>query len=100
MTEKIYKEKNGRYYEIGEEWEGFPANGLWRVKDGAHNLVTKEEHEDIPPFLPALIGKEKECLGYINSKISDRYSLTDVARYAAEYYSKLITEEDFPEAYL
>lgn len=37
---KYYTKKpNGRYEEIGQHFEGFPADGWWFVADGTENLV-------------------------------------------------------------
>ena len=33
------KNSRGRYEELGEQFEGFPADGWWFVADGKHNLV-------------------------------------------------------------
>lgn len=33
------KTSTGRYEEIGERFEGFPADGWWIVADGKQNLV-------------------------------------------------------------
>lgn len=42
--EKIYKKKHsGRYYEIGQEFWGFPVNGIWLVVDGSQNCIVKLE---------------------------------------------------------
>ena len=37
---KLYiKNEKGRYEELGEQWEGFPADGWWFVGNGRQNLV-------------------------------------------------------------
>ena len=52
--EKIYKKKkSGRYYEIGQEFFGFPSNGIWLVIDGSQNCIVK---------LDDIIGKDISCL--------------------------------------
>ena len=40
---KIYKRKPNvcSYYEIGQEFFGFPSNGLWLVIDGSQNRLVK-----------------------------------------------------------
>lgn len=37
------KKENGRYEKLGEQWEGFPADGWWFVGDGRQNLVVPIE---------------------------------------------------------
>jgi len=34
---KLYEKKGRRYIEIGERFDGFPADGLWLVTDGRRN---------------------------------------------------------------
>jgi len=43
MREIYIKKKNGRYKNIGQEFQGFPVNGIWLVVDGSMNCVTKIE---------------------------------------------------------
>ena len=49
---KVYtKNLSGRYKEMGYEWAGFPANGIWLVKDGSSNCLIKlsDITEPMPP---------------------------------------------------
>ena len=41
MSETYYKKVGKRYEEVGMEFTGFPANGVWLVKDGSHNCIMK-----------------------------------------------------------
>ena len=99
--EKVYKYTNGRYEELGFEWTGWPANGIWNVLDGSQSLLVKRDDiQTMPPFLPALKMKTDECTEYIMSNLGNNYSKRDVAELAAKFYSELITEKEFPETFL
>ena len=40
MTREVYiKKPNGRYESLGQDWTGFPANGIWLVQDGKQNCL-------------------------------------------------------------
>ena len=48
---RTFYEKRGRkYYPIGQEFTGFPANGVWYVEDGRQNLFMKVG--DLPDPMP------------------------------------------------
>ena len=47
---EVYTKQGRRYYKLGYTFEGFPANGVWLVKDGHQNLIMKVG--DIPDPMP------------------------------------------------
>ena len=104
----FYEKINGKFVEVGIEFAGFPSNGLWNVKDGSQNLLVQaNDYDVIPPYLPALKMQTQNCCKYITNKVEQRladgshgYSYSEVAEYAAEFYSELITREDYPEVFL
>ena len=99
--EKVYRYTNGRYEEIGIEWSGWPADGIWEVQDAKQQLLVKRDDiKMMPPFLPALKMKTDECTEYIMANLGSNYSTRQVAELAAEFYSRLVTEKEFPETFL
>jgi len=42
---EIYKKVGDEYINIGYEFSGFPANGIWLVKDGTQNLIYQLKDE-------------------------------------------------------
>jgi len=96
MSNKIYKKVGKRYKEIGIEFTGFPVDGIWLVADGTQNCILKIA--DIPkvsPFYPELAIYEEECSKYINNKIikNKKYSISDLSKWAAEFYSEKISKK-------
>lgn len=62
MSQKYYtKNPNGRYEEIGEPFEGFPADGWWIVADGKQ--VGHLRCKKWPPSC-YLQSKTLRCLSY------------------------------------
>ena len=46
---KLYEKIGRRYKEIGEEFKGFPADGIWLVKDGTQNCIIRlDDVCDVP----------------------------------------------------
>jgi len=66
---KIYrKKKNGRYEELGQEFQGFPVDGIWLVWDGRQNCLTQLDNIK-GKSIPNLKGAEY-ALDMIEKKIS------------------------------
>lgn len=40
----LYEKVGRRYRRVGHEFEGFPANGYWQVKDGRESLIVPVDH--------------------------------------------------------
>ncbi len=101
-NDTIYKKlPDGTFKCIGREFQGFPSNGVWWVKDGSQSLIYKLDYELMPPFLPALASLENECSSYIIDSVKGKaYSFAQVANLASAYYSSIITKADYPEAFL
>lgn len=43
MSDVYVKKENGRYEKIGQQFDGFPADGWWVVADGRKSLVVPIE---------------------------------------------------------
>ncbi len=92
MTREVYiKKPNGRYESLGQDWTGFPANGIWLVQDGKQNcLIQLKDICKKPKRYLELAEFEDECTEYIQEKSKEQgnYSLRDISRWAAEFYSQ------------
>jgi hypothetical protein len=62
--------------------------------------VPRKDIPSMPPFLPSLKMKADECSSYIMDNLPDNYSKRDVSDLAAKFYSRLISEKDYPELFL
>jgi hypothetical protein len=48
---RVYKKVGKRYVEIGMEFTGFPADGIWLVQDGRHSMTCLiGQKERVPVF--------------------------------------------------
>jgi hypothetical protein len=89
---EVYRKKsNGRYESIGHEWSGFPADGIWFVKDGTQNcMIYLNDIGKKPKHLLELAQYQDDCTAYISDKMRDegQYSVADLAKWAAEFYAQ------------
>lgn len=89
--------KNGkRYKSIGEEFEGFPEDGVWLVQDGSQNCIVRLC--DVPGMekrYPELAMHETACMTYLMEKAAKAgtYSILGLAQWAAEFYAQKLGEE-------
>jgi hypothetical protein len=47
---QLYRKEGRRYVPVGQEWRGWPADGVWYVHDGRHSLIMRVG--DIPDPMP------------------------------------------------
>jgi len=99
MQKQLYIKSDNEFVPV-KEFTGFPTNGVWLVENGSQMQIHKLPHTLMPPFLPALYDKQDQAFEYVDQKIGDTYSRADILKYTIEFYSKLITQQDFPEAFL
>ena len=93
---KVYKKKpNGRYEELGHEFNGFPADGLWLVWDGRNNCIARLDTltgEAIKGEMPEMMRVHQ----IIEDALMDTYDsnkLWNVADKAKEITQKLFIKE-------
>ena len=44
----LYKKKGRRYYPVGQEFLGFPCNGIWLVNNGRNSCMLRLDEIDRP----------------------------------------------------
>lgn len=44
--EPLYRKIGRRYYPVGYEFTGFPADGYWKVEDGRHAMLVRLDHPE------------------------------------------------------
>lgn len=87
---KVYQKIGRKYKELGDDWEGFPADGLWQVRDGKHNNILLISAEDKAPIfaLPYRTHRDDLCkLIMDRCKSNHNYSLHDFAQWACDYFA-------------
>ena len=97
---KIFKKVNGRYVEIGQEFTGFPTNGLWLVKDGIQNCLIPMG--DVPEFadsrLTSHLAMKDELTDLLTEKWQEKaLSVNDIAGIACKFFAKKSIERDTKE---
>lgn len=88
---KLYtKNEKGRYEELGESWEGFPADGWWFVGDGRKNLVVPI---DTPRPLEKLkFQQHRDEIVKRFSETEARYSLTGFVEETLNLLEEIVNE--------
>ena len=100
----LYRKVDGKFEKVGYDFEGFPSNGVWLVKDGSQNLIEKlgdiPDASRMPKTLPITASKVDECCQFIcDNKNGKGYSFQEVAKLAAEFYARDLNE-NYPEVLL
>ena len=91
MKRKLYEKVGARYKEIGEEFMGFPTDGLWLVQDGRRNCITQiSEIPEIPKMATMFRASMQEDIAhYIMVRLVGRststYELAKIASDAVAY---------------
>ena len=62
---ELYRKVGRRYYSVGREWQGWPANGWWLVSDARQALI---EPLDSPNPLPRI--QTKQYLDEVIDRVS------------------------------
>jgi hypothetical protein len=94
IPENIYKKVGRRYVNIGQTFTGFPANGIWVVKDGSQNCIIQisDKNCKVPYEAIAVAQYKDECVKHISDMAKERfsYSYVDMANWTADFFiSKL-----------
>ncbi len=96
---KVYREgavytrtKSGYYQDLGHQWLGFPADGIWLVQDNRSNMrCLIGAKESVPIYaLPYRIYADELC-SYLNKKFGNKpRSRMDEAVAACDFFAELV----------
>lgn len=95
MKNKLYKKVGNRYKETGIEFTGFPANGIWFVKDGSQSLMIylDDIKENTPIPLLDYLKHKNDLADYVIEKSKNGISINDLCKLACEYFAKIADGE-------
>lgn len=94
MNEKIYNKVGRKYKEVGVEFAGFPADGIWLVKDGQRSCMIYLDKicDNMPiPTLDYLKHKD-DLVKYVMDKTVS-ISFQSACELACEYFAKVADGE-------
>lgn len=93
--DKIYKKVGNRYKEIGIEFAGFPANGIWFVKDGHNSLMIHLDNIKDNMSIPLLdyLKYKNDLTDYVVQKSENGISINELCKLACEYFAKIADGE-------
>jgi len=95
MPKKYYtKDEDGNFVEAGWEFTGFPADGVWLVKDGKQNLV--ERVQDVNPYPEDIkydyLAYAEDLATHLRERTKDQgegISMYDLSKVACEFFSEV-----------
>lgn len=94
MNEKYYiKMASGRYREIGERFDGFPADGWWIVADGKQNLVVPIDEPRPLEKLKYLQYRDKIVDRLLNNQKAYNRSFNDLVGSVLSELEEIVREE-------
>jgi len=87
--DKLYKKRGRRYVEIGHEFTGFPANGIWMVEDGRNNCIIRIE--EINHNTPLRLFNYRKHQDAILEKVmkTSNGSMVDIVEKCCDYFAEL-----------
>lgn len=92
MSEMIYrKNEAGEFEEIGWEFKGFPADGIWLVQDGKRSCITHMDDIANYPFrINVWMGIETET---ILEELGKRERIGGSVRETVEIIARIIQDK-------
>jgi len=87
--DNLYVKRGARYYPVGENWSGFPSDGIWMVADGTQNCIMQiSATPSLPHAWLATAQYQDECMKFIMDEIHEgKWSVQMIAGLAAEFYA-------------
>jgi hypothetical protein len=90
---EIYRKVGKKYEKISNyEWNGFPCDGVWLVKDGARSASCITRLNDLPdphPFYNMMLDRDNIASFLVKTFDGQPISLQDVADKLIVYLAKL-----------
>lgn len=90
MLEMYKKNDNGNYELVGQEFSGWPSNGIWIVEDGKNNCIYKFDNvsEKPTPSLVSYMQYADELQEVISNEWSSKsLSVHDIARISCKFFA-------------
>jgi hypothetical protein len=90
MKEFYTQNEDGTFSKAGYEFTGFPANGIWLVKDGSQNCIypVKGVPETPTPTLISYMQFQDELQKHISEKWENKaLSVRDISEIACEFFA-------------
>ncbi len=109
MDNKLYKKVGSRYVEVGEEFHGFPSDGIWLVTNGRRSSECIAQMAEIPSIPSTAVMYRAAMKDQILAKLQQSWlrrdkdgthsytsvglSPNDIARLACDALAEVIEKE-------
>jgi hypothetical protein len=87
---KVYKKVGIKYQEVGFEFRGFPANGVWVVKDGSQNCIYQFNdvlQQPTPTLVSYMQYSEELMKKFVDEWDKRALNARDLAGIACEFFA-------------
>jgi hypothetical protein len=88
---------SGKYVDIGYQWTGFPADGIWLVQDGKRNMTCLIGlKEKVPIFALNYRQHQQGIVDSIQARekeVNHGLSLYDISRLACDYFAQVAAKQ-------
>lgn len=89
--EQIYRKIGKRYIPIGQEFTGFPCDGIWLVQNGRQRMMCLiQSDEKVPIFaLQYRMHIPDLCVEFVNRFSDVPHSWMDIATACCNYFARV-----------
>ena len=94
MMEQIYRKIGKRYIQIGQEFAGFPCDGIWLVQNGKRNMSCIIRSDEKVPVhaLEYRMHTKELSLRLVDRFTGKPHSWDEVARACCDYFAEVAGE--------
>ena len=87
-----YVKRGNRYHQVGNEFMGFPSNGIWLVKDGMNNcLIQLNENTSIPHKKLFVAQYKEQCIEHLRNKMNGKgVSINQIINWTVDFFAEIL----------
>ena len=92
----VYRKVGSRYKKIGMDWAGWPADGIWLVKDGSSSCILRLGDIDrtMPVELLDTLSNAEEISQRVYKLLHECWSFNDVVKTTLAVAAEMIHEQN------
>lgn len=90
MPKTLYEMTDEGFEPVGQDWTGWPSNGIWVVEDAKQNCIypMKNVPEMPTPQLVSYMKYKDDLISTISDEMSkNNLSIADIASIACEFFA-------------
>jgi len=102
MNREVYhKNPDGTFEKVGWDWTGFPADGIWYVKDGKQNCIERiQDAKEVAPNLRYdYLGMADDLAAFMQDEKKGAVSMYELAKIACKFFAEKGAEQRAKEVF-